>query len=49
MAKLFKGAVVTTKPRRRRRGRGAAAIIKKMGGWAGKEPDLDGRVKHPVY
>ena len=27
--KLFKGAVVTTKPRRRRRGRGAAAIIKK--------------------
>ena len=30
----FKGAVVTTKPRRRRRGRGAAAIIKKCG-WMG--------------
>ena len=42
--KPFKGAVVTTKPRRRRRGRGAAAIKTKMGGWAGKEPDLDGRV-----
>ena len=32
---LFKGAVVTTKPRRRRRGRGAAAIKRKLGGWAG--------------
>ena len=36
--KLFKGAVVTTKPRRRRRGRGAAAIkTETQGGWAGKE------------
>ena len=32
--KLFKGAVVTTKPRRRRRGRGAAAIKEKKG-WMG--------------
>ena len=41
--KLFKGAVVTTKPRRRRRGRGAAAIIKKCGWMGGKRYDLDGR------
>ena len=40
----FKGAVVTTKPRRRRRGRGAAAIIKKCGWMGGEMTYLDGRV-----
>ena len=33
---LFKGAVVTTKPRRRRRGRGAAAVKTEIG-WMGGE------------
>ena len=46
---LFKGAVVTTKPRRRRRGRGAAAIKTETGWMGGKRFDLDGRVKHPGY
>ena len=47
--KKIKATLIIYKwPRRSRRGRGAAAIKTKMGGWAGKEPDLDGRVSHPT-